>query len=185
MLVGWLMRPTLGAAYIFDPPLCALPARICHLTPAMLAHSVVDRLSSPQADRATVLSQGRFYSALESTIAPRLPSITSMLANCDLTDATAPCVDIINTRCLTGASGNSLRPNATATTACKPLAKETPSYDAGRIETMIDQGDLPLSIVYMGVGGTERLIRSTDETVLFYWWGVLQCQSAIASQPHL
>ena len=35
---------------------------------------------------------------------------------------------------------------------------------------MISQGELPLAIVHMGVGGTMKMLAERSDTVLFYWW---------------
>ena len=132
------------------------------------------------ADRAELLSKARFYSALESEVMPRIPPLARVLTNCAVADGER-CLDVINARCATGTQGLSMRENATLATRCKPIVKEIASYDPGAVEKMIRDGDLPLSIAYMGVDGTEAMLSNTpDETVLFYWWepsGLINNQS--------
>lgn len=55
-------------------------------------------------------------------------------------------------------------------TRCKAVAKDSATYDSGAVERMISQGELPLSIVHMGAGGTQSLLEQTNDTVLFYWF---------------
>ena len=93
------------------------------------------------ADYAELLAKGRFYSSLESTVMPMLPSMTSMLDHCKIDETgTERCLDVVNTRCVTSAPGTSGRANATDQVECKPIAKEVANYDAGKIESMIAQG---------------------------------------------
>ena len=92
------------------------------------------------ADYDELLASGRFYASLESTVMPKLPSVTDMLTHCTIEETgTARCLDVVNSRCVTGAPGTSGRANATDG-GCKPIAKEVATYDAGKIESMITQG---------------------------------------------
>lgn len=137
------------------------------------------------ADRELMLKWGRFYMGLESVVMPRLPEITSILDDCvganrgTVSPSTEVCkLDTVNTvRCLldTAASASfdeagSGTSTETRSTPCKAIIKESRDLDAGVVERMVQQGNYPLSVVYAGVGGTERLLRESQETLLFHYW---------------
>ena len=130
------------------------------------------------ADRASILSTGRFYGAMENVVLPKLSTTENTLQRCLNTVGTSldaddgRCtIDIVNSRrCVASGSSSATSKNANSTDLCKPIIKETRRYDEGIVEGMILQGDLPLEIVYVGVGGTEKMLSSTDETIMFHWW---------------
>ena len=135
----------------------------------------------PSKDQVeTVLQHGRFYASFESIVLPLMPEMTALLPQCTLPDngqVGERCIDAVSTRCVTRSVGTSGRANATDVRECKAIFKETPTYDPGQLERMITSGDLPLAIMYTGVGGMERMLRydaahdvATSETVLFHWW---------------
>ena len=85
------------------------------------------------ADASTILTRGRFYSALNETIIPLLPTAAELLPYCDL-PSTEDCIALPNRRC--------------ASEPCKALIKSWPSYDADTVQEMIINASLPLVIFY-------------------------------------
>ena len=103
--------------------------------------------------------------------------MSSLLSRCSST--ASECAEVINSRCIVHSAGLSGRVGAVGATSCRPIVKDTAAYDEGKIQSMVRQGDLPLSMVYLGHGGTEKLLTEVDQTVLFYWWE----PSALVSDP--
>ena len=73
-------------------------------------------------DAASILNTARFYSALNSTIIPLLPTAAELLPYCELS-STSDCIALPNRRC--------------ASEPCKALIKSWPSYDADTVQEMI------------------------------------------------
>ena len=109
------------------------------------------------SDAAMILDRGRFYSALNDTIIPLLPTAAELIAGgyCDL-GSTDDCLALPNRRC--------------ASEPCKALIKSFASYDADTVQEMIINASLPLVIFYSG--GSERRIfdELSNRTLLFYHW---------------
>ena len=121
-----------------------------------------------EADYEEVLHNGRFYSSLNTILLPLVPDMSkTAAAHCVETQDTGyPCPAFINPRCgakRAGFRGEIRRDYAesvagsteNATISCKPVLKDTPSYDIGAVENMIQSGKLPLNILHVGSGGAE------------------------------